>query len=340
LFFYKVGYSQQQFGTFNKWRARLEACNVPYEPQPVKKVPFAPKCQLETLPDYKCKFPDAFWATCVGKRAAKEGLLNTEGIREAAAGIPSIDGDRLGRVLQRAEKGADIDCREYFRAPTFSSNAPDAYENGRQVSDAVGVWLRKGLVTGPVQEDDLPAGAKVSGIMTRTKPDGSVRIILNLSAPTGLSVNDGIDADQCPAIMSSTDQWLSVLNKAGRGCWMSKTDWADAYKHIEVREEDKDLQWFWWGGQFFREERLIFGSASSAGIFDDAAKIILHIVCHEANFPRAATCQHLDDIVAAHLDRERIIELDEDALTRLPLSQTTCQRLISGKPETGRIVWT
>jgi hypothetical protein len=92
---------------------------------------------------------------------------------------------------------------------------------------------------------------------------------------------------------------------------MSKTDWADAYKHIEVRQEDKNLQWFQWGGQFFREERLIFGSASSAGIFDGAAKVILGIVCHEANFPAKATCQHLDDIVAAHRDRQRVMEFDK-----------------------------
>jgi hypothetical protein len=90
-----------------------------------------------------------------------------------------------------------------------------------------------------------------------------------------------------------------VLNTAGRGCLITKTDWAAAYKHICVRAEDLDLQWFSWAGKFFMELCLIFGSASSAGIFDDAAKLVLDLVCRRANFPKSMVCQHLDDVCAA-----------------------------------------
>jgi hypothetical protein len=78
-----------------------------------------------------------------------------------------------------------------------------------------------------------------------------------------------------------------------------KTDWAAAYKHICVRECDTDLQWFCWAGRFFKELCLIFGSASSAGIFDDTAKLVLDLVCRRADFPRSMVCQHLDDVCAA-----------------------------------------
>jgi hypothetical protein len=53
------------------------------------------------------------------------------------------------------------------------------------------------------------------------------------------------------------------------------------------------------GGRFFKELCLIFGAASSAGIFDATAKVILKLVCVAANFPRSMVCQHLDDICAA-----------------------------------------
>ena len=66
-----------------------------------------------------------------------------------------------------------------------------------------------------------------------------------------MSVNDGIRAEEFPAVMSSTAAWLKVLNRAGKGCWISKTDWASAYKQIPVRREDTILQWFEWGGKFF-----------------------------------------------------------------------------------------
>jgi hypothetical protein len=135
--------------------------------------------------------------------------------------------------------------------------------------------------------------------MVRPKPNGSVRVILNLSAPKGRSVNDGIDKAEFPATMSSTAAWIAVLNEAGRGCLITKTDWAAAYKHICVREEDTDLQWFSWCGKFFKELCLIFGGVSSAGIFDDAAKLVLDLVCRRASFPRSMVCQHLDDVCAA-----------------------------------------
>ncbi len=59
------------------------------------------------------------------------------------------------------------------------------------------------------------------------------------------------------------------------------------------------MQWFCWSGKFFKELCLIFGSASSAGIFDDTAKLVLDLVCRRAVFPRSMVCQHLDDVCAA-----------------------------------------
>jgi hypothetical protein len=99
--------------------------------------------------------------------------------------------------------------------------------------------------------------------------------------------------------MSSTTAWLVVLHKAGRNCWICKTDWSDAYKHFAVREQDTDLQWFSWGGKFFKELALIFGGSSSAGIFYEGAKTVLDFVCRHASFQQSMVCQHLDDVCAA-----------------------------------------
>jgi len=225
--------------------------------------------------------------------------LNGEKLKLLANTLGCSDYVRLDRVVNRVTKGADIGCKGRCRGPTRSKNSPDSYNYGPQISDAIATWVKKKIAYGPVDKEQVPEHAKVSGIMVRVKPDGSVRIILNLSAPKGSSVNDGIDADQFPAVMSSTLAWVRVLNKAGRGCSMVKIDFADAYKNIAVREEDTDLQWFSWGGKYFKELCLIFGSASSAGIFDDAAKAVLDIVCRRAAFPVDMVCQHLDDICAA-----------------------------------------
>ena len=76
---------------------------------------------------------------------------------------------------------------------------------------------------------------------------------------------------------------------------MCTVDWSDAYKHITVRAQDLDLQWFQWLGKFFCELCLIFGSKSSVGLYDRLAKRVVFIVCRESGMPMDMVCQHLDD---------------------------------------------
>jgi len=202
-------------------------------------------------------------------------------------------------VCQDLRYGADIGCHGIARNGSVSKNASSAFQFGRHVSDAIADWLHKGFADGPYEEWEVPSDAKINCILCREKPNGSVRIILNLSSPAGLSVNDGINSDDFPAIMSSTKKWLEVLDTVGRGAWMAKIDWSDAYKHLHVKKDDLNLQWFSWLGKFFRELCLIFGSSSSPGLYDRLAKTVLDIVLRIANFPKAWICQHLDDTAAA-----------------------------------------
>lgn len=226
--------------------------------------------------------------------------------------------EALVKLLVDLEHGANIGCRGLARSSSVCGNAPSAYEFGFQVTDAVADWVRKKFVYGPVEAEDVPASAKINGIMVREKPNGAARVILNLSSPAGFSVNDGIDADEFPAVMSSTKAWLAVLNKAGRGCWITKCDWADAYKHIAVREEDTDLQWFEWNGKYFKELCLVFGGASSAGIYDRPGKVLRDLVIRMASFPKDMTCQHLDDTVAAAgADSRQLLERYDRAYFQL-----------------------
>jgi len=212
-------------------------------------------------------------------------------------------------VLVDLVEGADIGCRGKFRAQSHSKNAESAFLFPQEITDAIASWITKGFAKGPFDKPE--EGAKVNGIMCRQKPNGSARIILNLSAPIGESVNDGICAEDFPAVMSSTAKWLEVLDRAGQGALMMKADWSDAYKHVAVRSEDIKLQWFSWLGKYFAELCLVFGTASSVGIFDRAAKLVLRIVLRYAQFPESMVCQHLDDVCAASSKQ------DADKLHRL-----------------------
>ena len=185
------------------------------------------------------------------------------------------------------------------------------------VTDAIADWIKKGFAFGPVPLEEIPKDAKINGIMTKPKPNGAVRIILNLSAPLGNCVNEGIDTSLFPTVMSSTTKWLRALHLAGHGAKMCKIDWSDAYKHIAVSQTDTNLQWFTWLGMGFKELCLIFGCASSAGIFDRLAKLVVHIVATKSHFPTNRICQHLDNCCAAAPANSDTLEVFDNTFTAI-----------------------
>jgi hypothetical protein len=310
-----AGVSTEMIRNRRAWeQLTLQVLNGPPLPDPPLKL-FKPKFpNIPVLADYRQKAGPDFWSRFPSNLICPASpTINLKQLKFVVNALGTSDTVRLERVFRYIQHGADIGCKGSARMPSQSTNAKSAYEHGPQVTDAIAEWVQKGYAFGPVPRHMVPAEAKISGIMVRPKPNGSVRVILNLSAPKGRSVNDGIDKDDFPAKMSSTGAWLEVLNWAGRRCLLTKTDWAAAYKQICVREQDTNLQWFSWAGMYFKELCLIFGSASSAGIFDDAAKVVLDLVCRKANFPRHMVCQHLDDVCAAYsaTEADKLFQFDK-----------------------------
>jgi hypothetical protein len=73
---------------------------------------------------------------------------------------------------------------------------------------------------------------------------------------------------------------------------------SSAYKHQHVHPEDLRLQVLQWGGRYFVELMLMFGVSSSAGIYDQLAKVFLWCCMRLARMPRYLVEQHLDDVIA------------------------------------------
>lgn len=260
---------------------------------------FTPKHNLPTLHDYSAA-PQNFWLNFPSNYVRPaHSRIDADLLESLAHECNFTDTALLAKILNDVRCGAKIGCKGAYREHSRATNAPSALADGEKVTDAVADWIVKGFAYGPVEPHEVPPKAKFSGMMTRPKPNGSVRIILNLSAPIGSSVNEGINKEEFPASMASTTDWLRVLNRAGRNCKFCKIDWADAYKQITVHPEDIDLQWFSWLGKAFAELCLVFGCVSSAGLFDRLAKLIIHIVAYRAEFDTQLVCQVLDDCCAA-----------------------------------------
>ena len=206
----------------------------------------------------------------------------------------------LRDVVNDVKFGARLGVADSYRVQSSSTNAPSAYEFGDRVSDSLCKMMREGYIMGPFEENNKPFEVNsFSGLMVKLKPDGSARLILNLSKGDPYSVNEGINSSDFPSIMSSTSEFVRVLNRNGRGSLMTKIDWASAYKQIRINHDDIWQQGFKWLGKTFYELCMVFGASSSAGLFDRLAKIVLHIVLVKSGMPRRCVIQHLDDVCSA-----------------------------------------
>ena len=286
---------------------RLSAEDIP--PLPPAKI-FKPKHNLPILENYRKPAPQDFWTSFPSNHVQpSKSMVDPHLLKKLALETGFADIALLDKIHSDLLHGANLGCSGPSRLPSFSTNAPSAYEYAQHVSDAIADWTTKKFAYGPVPLTHIPAGAKINGMMTKLKPTGAVRIILNLSSPVGNCVNEGINKDDFPTIMSSTTKWLRALHISGKKAKMCKIDWADAYKHIAVRAEDTDLQWFTWLGMAFKELCLIFGCTSSAGIFDRVAKLVVHIAATRSKFPINRICQHLDDCCATSPANSDTLEL-------------------------------
>ena len=284
------------------------------------------------MDSYDQEAPQSFWSKFPSNDVFPgRSLVSGKALKSLAQEMGYPNKDLLEKVVKWLEEGADIGCNAQFRVPTRVANYDSALQDGEKVTDCIADWCHKKFVYGPVKFDQVPFDAKFSPIMTRGKPNGSVRVILNLSAPKGSSVNDGVNPDDYPAIMSSTDQWIEVLNRAGRGCRFVKVDWSDAYKHISVRPEDCNLQWFQWLNRAFMELSLVFGCSSSAGIFDALNKIVIFIVAKKSGLNANFIIQHLDDCCAAAPKNSLLLEKFDSTF-----SEVACQLGIKLAPRTDK----
>ena len=266
---------------------------------------FKPKHpEVPTLEDYSSNPPNEWWEN-FPKLSWEDGKavkshLNPSTLFKYATDINYPDMATVMDIVQDIKQGCDTMCRGINLCPSTSSNAPSAYEHGSKVTDSIVDGIKKKIMIGPMEENEIPfESIKTSGIMVKLKPDNSARIILNMSQGFPYSVNEGIDNDNFEVYMSSTVRWLRALHLAGQGCYITKMDWKAAYKNLRVQQSDVRLQFFKWLGKYFAELCLIFGSVSSVGLYDRLARLVLHIALHYCSILRRQVARHLDDVVAA-----------------------------------------
>ena len=109
-----------------------------------------------------------------------------------------------------------------------AGNHPSAIEHLAVVWEHVQTEVIRGSLVGPLP----PAAAEcvqVSPLGLVPKPQSNKwRLIVNLSAPAGASVNDGICPERCSLSYASVDDAVAIIQHLGRGAELVKMDLKDA----------------------------------------------------------------------------------------------------------------
>ena len=104
------------------------------------------------------------------------------------------------------------------------------------------------------------------------------RLIMDLSAPRGCSVNDGISKDSSTCHYASVDQPASQIYSWGKGTLMAKMDIKQAYRNIPIAPEDRHLLGFRWNQITYIDNTLPFGLRSAPFIFTAIADALMWIM--------------------------------------------------------------
>ena len=109
----------------------------------------------------------------------------------------------------------------------------------------------------------------------RDKPDGSIRLILDLFQPEGQSVNAHIDPLEFTVQYTSVDEAIAHIFPLGpQSVLLAKADLQHAFRLIPVLPTQRWLLGFQWNDLYYYDVRIPFGLRSACAIFTDLADML------------------------------------------------------------------
>ena len=126
----------------------------------------------------------------------------------------------------------------------------------------------------------VPRGVHYSplGIIPKRNKPGKWRLIVDLSSPQGMSINDGIDTDRSSLSYASVDHLAALVVSTGRGGFLVKADIREAYRMVPVHPQDQHLLGVRWESAVYIDKALPFGLRSAPKIFSAVADAVQWIL--------------------------------------------------------------
>jgi hypothetical protein len=194
-------------------------------------------------------------------------LLRPEGIAQLLERYP--DKQFVNTLVTIATSGARIGYEGNPYCRIRKRNHLSTLAHAHVITASIESEIRKGRIQ---QITSLPDRYYCSpiGLVPKTS-DGTQcgwRMIFDLSAPDGQSVNDGIPKEYGAIVYESVEDAMRLVAKMGRGAKLMKRDLKSAFRHIPVNRLDHWLLIFEWEGKFYVDMFLPFGLRTAPRIFN------------------------------------------------------------------------
>lgn len=259
------------------------------------------KCSL-CMPVYDAR-QSVYEYIDVHNKVVESGRYNFECCR-----IPVLSGLHIPKwrtLLQHYDSPEIVDYLEFGwpLGVTGTVNHPDCDKNHKgardfpqQVQDYLVSQVGKGCVLGPFAKSPFHDSV-ISPINTVPKKDGDRRFVLDLSWPSGSSVNDLIPVDSYLGVpgrlhLPSVDNLVDIVRQCGKGCLLYKRDLKQAFRQIPLDPGDIHLLGYKHRDHIYFDTVLSMGSRSSC----QACQKVTNAVTFIAGSTGASVVNYIDDI--------------------------------------------
>ena len=199
-------------------------------------------------------------------------------------------------VLDGLRNGFRLGFQHYKKLKSAKSNKASANQHSEVIDHYLANEVSLGRVAGPFSSPPFP-NLHVSsfGVIPKKGQPGKWRLIVDLSSPGGLSVNDGIDPDEFTMPYITVDQIIRMISNFGLGALIAKFDVEAAYRNIAVHPSDRYLLGMRWRKHYYVDLALPFGLRSAPYIFNSVADMVEWILLNTHNV--SALLHYLDDFI-------------------------------------------
>ena len=203
-------------------------------------------------------------------------------------------------VCEFLEYGFPID---FDRKKKLSHELGKNHKGARDYPEFVRKFIQKecqeGRIIGPFKNNPLSVPLQVSPINTVPKSsEDERRMIVDLSWPKGLSVNDGISKDFYMGEVidlhyASVEEVCRMVLEIGPGAVIYKRDLRHAYRQISVDPRDFCYLGYFWEDEYFFDTTLAMGQRNAAMACSRVTKGVMYIHGEEGH----KGTSYLDDLI-------------------------------------------